>query len=247
MKLRRAGLLVLVILSLVLSSVAAQEDEGEPQTIEELYLSQEIELQIIRSQALASGREMKQLALQGIRNMVESGTLTEGNERVLIVLDALASEGTSRVVREGGMVVNNYPDVRREAVELLGEVGGEAARNTLLEVVIDDPEPMVVSSAIYGLGLIAERGGDAEAITESAEYIAWVLRSNTMKAAPDNNLAFASLLSLERLAAASADPLGPEVVTAIIEVASANYIRSVRLKALMLLETLRDGSESDDE
>ena len=101
----KRSILVLGLLLLVALMGSAQDEEGEQQaadqTIEELYLSQDIELQIIRGQALSNDREMKLLALQSIRSMVEEGSLSEDNPGLFTVLEALATEGTARQVRSG--------------------------------------------------------------------------------------------------------------------------------------------------
>jgi len=86
---------------LLASPLLVAQDEGDDeqaadQTIEELYLSQDIELQIVRGQALSNDREMKLLALQTIRQMVQDGSLSEDNPGLFTVLESLATEGTAR-------------------------------------------------------------------------------------------------------------------------------------------------------
>lgn len=212
----------------------AEEEDSRPRTIEELYLSQDIELQIIRGQALSDDREMKLLALQNIRSMLEEGNVSEDNPSVFIVLEALAMEGTGRQVRSGGAVINNYPEIRRSAASLLGEIGGERAQGVLLDMVIEDEEPMVISEAIYGLGQIGMNENN-----EVTNHIVYVLGRENKKQTPDNNLAFASLLAIEKLVENGATVTDPEVVNVILEVATGKYIRDVRLKAIDVFAVLR--------
>jgi hypothetical protein len=230
-------LLCAVLIVFPIASVSAQqEDEGdsEPRTIEELYLSQDIELQIIRGQALSDDREMKLLALQNIRSMLEEGNVSGDNPSVFIVLEALAMEGTGRQVRSGGAVVNNFPEIRRSAASLLGEIGGERAKDVLLDMILEENEPMVQSEAIYSLGQIGLNDNN-----EVTNHIVFVLGKENAKQIPDNNLAFASLLAIERLVENGATITDPEVVNVILEVATGKYIRDVRLKAIDVFAAMR--------
>lgn len=234
------ALIWIIAVALIMSpALAAQQTGTGPEqrqyTIEELYLSQDIELQIIRSQALSENREMKLLALQSIRAMIQSGAVGEDNPSVAAVLQSLASEGTTRRVTSGGSrIVNYYPEVRREAAGLLGELGGERAKAALLTILRDDPEPMVLSEAVYALGMIGVN--DNNDVTNN---IARLLTRQTAQPAPDNNLAFASLLAIEKLAAAGGAISDPMIIDALLEVASGNYIREVRLKAVDVIARLR--------
>ncbi|SIQ20274.1 HEAT repeat-containing protein [Alkalispirochaeta americana] len=213
--------------------IIAEEQEGAPsRTIEDLFLSQDIELQILRSQALGTDPEMKRLALRSIRAMVEQGAASDG---VYVVLEALASEGVSRQVRSQGSIVNNFPLIRREATELLGQVGGERAKNTLLRVLRDDPEVVVLAEAAYALGSIGLNDN-----REVSDYLVHTLLRENARATPDNNLAYSIIISLERLSDANGGLADPEVLNALIETASSPYIRTVRMRAVDAIVNMRD-------
>ncbi len=236
MKLSKGLIAVALFLLLSVAVLVAQDDEGAL-TIEELYLSSDIEIQLLRSQAVSDNRDSKVLALQTIRDMLDAGRLTADNQAVTVVLDALAGEGTGTSVRSGGRVVNDFPEVRRQAVELLGRVGGEGSKDILFRVVKDDPEPMVLSEAIYALGRIGENTN-----METTLYLADVLQRNTARVNPDNNMAFATLLSLEKLMDSEEGIGDPRALEALLDVVGGNYIKSVRLKALSVIEKLREAS-----
>jgi HEAT repeat protein len=225
--------LILVLLFLPFVTIFGQESNQRPLTIEELFLSQDIEVQIIRNQALANDRESKLLALQTIRNMINSGSAQANEAAVIAVLDSLAGEGVYRVVRQGGAVVNNFPEVRRQAANLLGQMGGDAAKSVLVKILADDPEPMVLSEAVFAIG----RAGINE--PQTIVRIVDVLRRNTFRVTPDNNLAYASLLALEQLSTVGDGIARADVIQALIEVVSGNYIEVVRAKALDILSNLR--------
>jgi hypothetical protein len=231
-------MLTFLILCFIAAAGWAQNGEGQgqgPATIEELYLSQDIELQILRSQALAADRESKLLALQSVRSMVENGALTPQNEGAFIILQSLAGEGTFREVRSGGRVINNYPEIRRQATSLIAEIGGETAKNVLVRIAREDNEPMVLAEAVYGLGTIGLNENN-----EVSGQIVQILRVQNASETPDNNLAFASILALEKLASQAEPPLDPEIVSVLLETASAPYIRTVRRRAVEAIVNIRE-------
>lgn len=231
---RYIAVVLLVLLVLPVFAQDGEEDADAPteRTIEELYLSQDLELQIMRSQALANDREMKRLALQNIRSMVEDGTPSDG---VYVILESLATEGVARQVRSSGAVINNFPEIRREATELLGRVGGEQAKNTLLRIVRDDPEPMVLAEAAYALGQIGLNEDN-----EVSDYLVQTLMRENASPTPDNNLAFSIIISLERLSSQNGGLADAEALGALLETASSPYIRTVRRRAIEAIVNMRE-------
>ncbi len=192
MKKSLATVLVLLILS---SGFAfAQSDGDRPSTIEDVFLRQQIELQILASQARSTERENKLVALETVRKMYESGDL-QASPETFAIIELLATEGTSNQVRQSGRVINNYPVVRKEAAALLGDVGGPRAQSVLLVMVREDPEPMVLAEAVYALGKI----GPQENADMVANHIVYTLTRENAKISPDNNLALATLIALQRL------------------------------------------------
>jgi len=232
---KKTVLLSIFALLVVIPMIAGAQDREEEttgRTIEELYLSQDLEIQIMRSQALADDREMKLLALQSIRSMVEGGNVNDG---VYVILESLATEGSARQVRSNGAVINNFPEIRREATELLGQVGGEQAKNTLVRIMRDDPEPMVLAEAAYALGQIGINENN-----EVSDSLVQTLIFENASATPDNNLAFAIILALESLSEASGGLADPDVLSVLLETASSPYIRTVRRRAVEAIINMRE-------
>ncbi len=228
---------VLIFLSCISFFAAAQANtgtsgQGKEATIEERYL-QNVEVQIIREQAYSADRDMKLLALRYLQEMVDDGRVSSDNTEAIKVLDYLSTEGISRIVRENGLQMNNFPDVRRMACTILGQIGGEESKDALVTVLLNDNEPMVRSEAVYALGQIGLNENN-----EVSRAIAWViLQQDTI--APDNNFAFAALLAFDKLAQQNNGIKDEEAYRAVIAIASGNYIRDVKYKAREVLNNLR--------
>ncbi len=226
---------------LILAGAASHAQTGEeerPATIEDVFLRQQIEMQILASQARSTDYENKLLALETIRRMHENGNLQTGSQTFQIV-QLLATEGTSNQVRQAGRVINNYPVVRKEAAALLGDIGGREAQEVLLGVIRDDPEPMVLAEAIYALGKIGPEGNSDMV----ANHIVHTLIRENARVAPDNNLALATLLALQRLFESGMEFEDPErlrdTVGIIIDISTNyRYITMVRDRARDVLARL---------
>ncbi len=171
-----------------------QTNQNKETTVEQKYLSTSIEVAIVSELAAADTREQKMVALDTIEQMVQDGKIKQDDIQINNVLTSLSGEGTFIVVREGNRKVNNYPDVRTRAAKVLGELGGEKSKNTLIDITIKDNEPMVLAQAVYALGVIGLNDKN-----ESLIAIARVLETDSKKALPDDNLAVASLLAIEKI------------------------------------------------
>jgi hypothetical protein len=231
------GLMCVALVNAQRSTDGAAEGETKSGnlTIEDLYLTQEIEIQLLRSQAGNNNLDSKLLALQDIRSMVESGKVSESSQEVLLILDGLAGEGVSRIVTNAGAVTNDFPQVRREAIALLGRVGGRAARSTILRALNNDKEDTVRAEAVYALGVSAGTdNGDA------IPFIARVLHNNTQRLNPDFNLAHACLLAIEKISEKQGGVADPDIILAVVDVAfSKKYNTLVERKAEIVLRKLR--------
>jgi HEAT repeat protein len=234
------GIIIVLCVLAVFPVVSQAQNVGTQRTIEELYLDQDIDVAIIRGQALSGDREMKMLALQSMRGMIERGSISPDNPAVIPVLENLATEGTRRQVRSDGAMINNFPDVRRRAAELLGEVGTREAKNILLLVVRDEPEPMVLAEAVYALGTIGINDNN-----DVTNHIVQMLRRHNARTIVDNNLAFATLLAIEKLAQANGGLQDPELIDTVLDIAGGPYIREVRLKAIDVIYNMRSSARQE--
>lgn len=226
----------IIVLSIV--PCWAQTGSGGERTVEESYLQDPLEIMIIREQAYADSKDMKLIALQYIRQSLDEG---RGGPEIQKALEYLATETTATIIRSGGVgrILNNYPDVRREACLILGDTKTIEAKDALLKVVLGDNEPMVIAAAIRSIGKIGINEGDD--VTQAISFI--INRFDILN--PDNSLAFESLVAFEALANADGGLKDPAAIRAIIKLADGNYVTPVKIKAKDLLSKLRKmGSSS---
>lgn len=214
--------------------LGAQSRDREP-TVEELYL-RDIEYQVRREQAYSDDRELKMMVLDELEEMVENGNVDDP-DKVQPILEFLGMEGTVRRVKESNRLVNYFPEVRRRAANLLGRLGGEKAKNSLITMLIVDDEAMVKAEAAYALGVIGLNDSN-----EAVKAILYTLEKEdpTM---PDNNLGYAVCLAIEKIAEKNNGfkeaKDAAEAARALVRIAQGNYIKTVRRKAFDTLDVLK--------
>ncbi|MCL2804484.1 MAG: HEAT repeat domain-containing protein [Treponema sp.] len=217
--------LILAVVAVVFTVSAAAQ-----QTVEESYLQETIEVMIIRETARSQSREQKLISIEYIKEAIERGNR---NDEIRQTLAFLASEGSRSVARENNRVVNNFPDVRRQAVRYLGQMGSEEARKSLIDVITSEREPMVLQEAIKSLGDIGTNENN-----ETVAHIAWVM-NRTSNLNPDNLMALATIDAFEKIANKNGGLNSPDAVHTLIRISEGNYITPVKERARQLIADLR--------
>jgi hypothetical protein len=223
-------LFVLLITAVFAVSVLpAQSNSGE-MSIEQSYMQRAIEVMIIRESARASSREQKLISLQYIGEAIDNGNDDDEIRQTLVYL---SREGRRSVARENGRVMNNFPDVRRQAARYLGLVGTEEARDALLEICQFENEPMVLQEAIKSLGDIGLNDDN-----ETIANIAWVMRRFD-NLNPDNLMAIATIDAFDKIARKNGGINSPEAIQILIRISEGHYIKPVQERARQLIAELR--------
>jgi len=224
-------LFILLITSVfAVSTVVAQNTDGREMSVEESYLQQSIELMIIRETARASSREQKLIALEYIGDALDRGNTSDD---IRLTLEYLSREGRRTVARENGRIMNNFPDVRRQAARYLGQIGTEEARDALIEICQFENEPMVLQEAIKSLGDIGLNDNN-----ETIANIAWVMRRFD-NLNPDNLMALATIDAFEKIARKNGGISSPDAIQTLIRISEGQYIRPVQERARQLIAELR--------
>jgi HEAT repeat protein len=199
-------------------------------SVEESYLQESVELMVIRETSRADSRDQKLVALEYIGDAISRGNT---GEEVRAALEYLSMEGVMNKARENGRLVNNFPDVRRKAAEYLGDLGTPEAKNTLLKIVVADPEPMVLQEAVKSLAKIGLNDNE-----ETVNAIAWIVtRFDVLN--PDNLLALSAVDAFEKIAEKNGGIKDPNAIRVLIRIAEGPYIKPVQERARQVIMDLR--------
>ncbi len=202
-------------------------------TIEELFLKS-IEFQILREKAASDDLDIKLSALDDLEKKIDAGVSGSDTAQTEFVLEYLAMEGSGRISRESGHKINDFPEVRRRAANLLGRVGTEESKNALIRVMLIDDEPMVKAEAAYALGSLGMNPNNE--VVQAIEF-AYNMEDPTT---PDQNFGYAISLAIEKLAQKTPGGIkDPEAYRLLVKIAQGNYLRTVKAKALQVLDELR--------
>ncbi|MBP5283600.1 MAG: HEAT repeat domain-containing protein [Treponema sp.] len=211
------------------SSSASKEEKN----VEDTYLST-VEDVVITELAASDERDNKMVALQYLEDAVNGGRTTPD---MIKALDSLAGEGINTQARKNNRLVNNYPDIRAKACDLLGQVKTEESKQSLVKIALADNEPMVITAAIRALGDVGINDND-----DVSETIAWAQRKNSVLN-PTSSLALEVLIAYEKLAD-TVENKSSMIQTVSAIAANYHYVTPVRTRALELLKKLQ-GSNSN--
>ena len=203
--------------------------------VENEYLN-DIDTEIIIGLAEADDLDTKLVALQYIEDAINEGNTSQG---VIEALDKLSGEGVLSESRTNGRRVNNFPEVRRQACLLMAKVPSEHTKNQLINIMVAEDEPMVLSAAVQSIGII-----NPENTAEVVDAIQWISKRNAVLN-PTSSLAWQVVDTYEKLAP-NADNRTIKVMTgSLTEIASNyRYTTPVRDKAKALLKKLSNSSSS---
>ncbi len=221
-----------VFLLLSAGLIFAQRTE---KSVEDEYLSS-VEDVVITELVATSDYDSMLVALDYIEESVSGGS---SSQAVTSALCTLASSGLTTVSRTGGRVVNNYPDIRARACRLLASNPCEEAKDTLLQVIQIDKEPMVLSAAVQTLG---EMGiNDDDEVVNAIEFV----HNNMAIMNPTSSFALQVLNAYEKLSPSVQDKSA--MVLSITQIATNyHYVKPVRDQAKALLKSIQNGGSSPE-
>jgi len=225
------GLVFIAASVSVMGQSSRMSSGNQEMTVEQSYLQESIELMIIREQSRAESRDMKLVALEYIKDAIDRGNTSD---EIRSSLEYLGLEGVLNTTRENGRVVNNFPDVRKQAATYLGLLGTPEAKDTLKRMVNGDNEPMVIAEAIRSLGVIGLNDNN-----ESTTVISWAVR-RFHYLNPDNYMASLALDAYERIADSNGGLKDPDAYRTMQLIAEGPYITPVRNRAISLMGQLRN-------
>jgi len=211
-------------------------EEVETETsVENEYLN-DIDGDIIMSLANSDELDNKLVALQYLQNAIDEGNTSEA---VIKALDQLAGEGLTNQSRTNGRLINNFPEVRRQACLMMAKIPTEHSKNTLISIAVADNEPMVIAAAVKSLGEIGINEND-----ETVEAIAFANRRNQVLN-PTSSLALEVLNAYEILVASTENK--KTLIDSVTRITTDyHYVTPVRQKAQKLLKELSKSAKSSN-
>jgi hypothetical protein len=220
------------MVSIIAVSVVMGQSAGSGQemSVEESYLLESMELMIIREQTRTDSEAQKLVALKFIGDAISRGNT---GEDIRSALEYLALEGIVNQTRENGRLINNFPLVRKQAVTYLGDMGTEEAKNTLIRVLLTDPEPMVLTEAVKSLAKLGINDNE-----ETVNDIAYIIKRFDALLKPDNLLALSAIEAFEKFAEANTGIRSPEVIRVLMSISEGTYIKPVQERAKRVMADL---------
>ena len=224
----------MVVVCVAVSGLFAQSgSSGSEMSVEESYLQESVEVMIIREQSRADDRDGKLVALAYIQEAIDHGNT---GEEIRVALEYMGLEGILNQTRENGRLMNNYPDIRRQAAAYLGKLGTVEAKNTLIKMMLIDNEPMVLTEIIRSLSSLLN-AGITDGMEETISAVAWIVRRYDTTT-PDNLLALAALDLFDTCGRINNGFRDPEAIQSIRRIAAGRYIRPVQDRAKNLITVL---------
>ena len=219
----------------VVRKSSTTENKKTETSVEQEYLS-DVDGVVILSLAASDEYDNKLVAMQFLESAVENGNTSED---IMKALNQLAGEGISKQSRTNGRLMNNYPDIRRRACLALGKIKTEQSKEYLVQVTLAENEPMVIAAAVNSLGEIGFNNND-----EVVYAISFANRRNQILN-PTSSLAFEVLDAYEKLAPSTENK--KIIVDSVAKIAADyHYVTPVRNKAVKLLKTISDASNSSN-
>jgi hypothetical protein len=217
--------IVILILFFILCSIYSQ-------TIEDKLLKKK-EQKIVNYyyQAKARGREGKLVVLDSILKDIKDKNYTKDDVKLVELVSFLAQEGSVRQDYENNRLINDYPDVRRNACILLGEIGGQQAREALLEVLHQDQSYMVKAEACNSLAKLKE-----DPTGQVLRTVVFVYRS-TYK--PEPNFVIAIINAIKTISKGNEQVYG-DAITILSEIQMGQFTRTVREEAYKAIKFLNE-------
>jgi PQQ-like domain len=177
----------------------------------------------------AGGRGGVELFLSEVERRTASGTLSGSRWYVARQLEGVVGFGLITQVRQNQQLINDFPDLRARAADLLARIGSIGSRAALLRSVAAETDSVALAAEVHALGELASDGDGAS--------VAAIVRafSRRADAPPDARLASAAVGALGRIALYEGTLEDPAAISLLIAVSGGPYDEAVRSAAAAIL------------
>jgi hypothetical protein len=177
----------------------------------------------------APGREGVQLFLSEVAKRVSSHALAGSRWYAARQLEGVVGYGLITQVRQNQKLVNDFPDLRAQAADLLGRIGSIGSRAALLRAVGAETDGVALAAEVRALGALASDGDGAS--------LSAIARAFNRRAGgpPDERLASAVVDALGRIARYEGSLEDPSALSILIAVSGGSYDDDTRAAAFAIL------------
>jgi HEAT repeat protein len=180
-------------------------------------------------QAKVGDMAQKMDVLDKILSEFNEFNYSANDKRLVELVTMLSEEGSTRKEYENGRLVNDFPDVRRKAVKVLGKLGGDQSRDALVSVLLNDENSVVKAEACLQLAEV----GDSQT-GEALRALVYVYRKSYN---PDANFVKAVIMSIAKIAQSNSAAYS-DAIFILSEIQLGNYNREIREAAYKAVEEL---------
>lgn len=190
------------------------------------------ELHILFRSATAGDRTTRLSAVERIVGQLKDGRFSQTDPEIVRLLANVALAPT--IVERRGAPVAGYPLVRMRAVDALSFMQGPQVRDTLLRVIRNEEESVVLAAAMRSLATIRTYPDE-----EVSESIVWMMRRHPRERI-DGILGMSVLDAIMALDSVGAGIQSPELYRELIDLAQHTRSGRIRQRAYEVLNALRE-------
>jgi hypothetical protein len=203
------------------------------QTIEDKLLKKK-EQRILNYyyQAKTGGRNQKVNVLESILSEYDESRYSEKDQKLVDLVVYLSQEGSTRQEFESNRLVNDFPEVRREACMVLAKIGGDQARSALIDILANDASATVKAEALESLAIVKDNQKN-----EALRAIVFMYRSSYK---PDPKLITGLINAIVSIAKGNAEVYG-DAILILSEIQVGQFPRTTREMAFNAIKKLNAG------
>jgi outer membrane protein assembly factor BamB len=208
--------------------------EAAPPGDNEALLSMIPDYLYLQSLTAVGNRDTLMLLLLEIRKRIETHTIGKSTWYVVRLLERFSGEGVLNPVYRNKRVINDYPEVRAEAADLLGMIGSTSSRHVLVQGIGTEMDTFALAAEIAALGSLAsDSDGSSSRAIAGAVSLAGMFP-------PDFRVAAAAVDALDRIAAYEGGMEEPAAIAALFAIYRGEFPQQIRARALSVLRRTRE-------
>ena len=174
-------------------------------------------------------RTQKSAILDDILNNFDKFGFSENDKELLQMVSYLAEEGSIRQEYENNRLINDYPDVRRKSVQVLARIGGDSARDALINILHTDQNPAVKAEVCNALAKVKDNK-DGKALNA----LVYIYRSTYR---PDPYLIQSIITAVKQIATTDASAYA-DAIYVLSEIQMGSHQRKIREEAYNAIQEL---------